>query len=852
MTRKGNWMIEQKKFAVTGMSCAACSAHVEKAVQKLDGVTKVEVSLLTNSMMVAFDSAKTDAQQICGAVVHAGYGASPADVPQEHTKAEDPTVVQEKEMKSRLIRSLLFLVPLMYLSMGHMMGLPTPAIFHGPENAGVMALTQLLLTLPVIVFNRKFFQTGFKMLLLRTPNMDSLIAVGSGAALVYGVFALYQILWGLGHGDVDRVQRYSMDLYYESAATILTLITVGKYLETRSKGKTGAAITALMNLAPQTAMVVRDGQEIEVPVEQLVVGDIIAVRPGGRIPCDGIVIEGTASVDESALTGESIPVEKHEGDSVTTATINRNGVIRFRATRVGGDTTLSQMIRLVEEAAASKAPIAKLADRVSGVFVPVVMLIALVTLIVWLVLGETTEFALSTAIAVLVISCPCALGLATPVAIMVGTGKGAENGILFRSAEALEALHTVDTVVLDKTGTITEGRPRVTDILPAEGMSEDELLRLAASIETGSEHPLAEAILRCAEERQISPQKVTDFEAIFGRGASAYLQGKKYFAGNRALMEECGLPLGGWQRTAEGLAENGRTPLYFADETRILGMIAVMDTVKPSSPEAIRALREQGIDVVMLTGDNRVTAQAICKELGIGEAIAEVLPQDKSAHITQLQERGKTVAMVGDGINDAPALAKADVGIAVGAGTDVAIESAGVVLMKSDLRDVPTAIRLSRTVLRNIKQNLFWAFFYNSIGIPLAAGVFYAALGWKLNPMFAAAAMSLSSFCVVSNALRLRRFRVPERREYNIAEAESKPAEASKEDDSMKVTMKIDGMMCTHCTGRVDQVLNAIDGVSATVSLKDKAAYLEITGEVSRDVLVKAVTDAGYTVVSVE
>lgn len=842
-------MTEQKRFTVTGMSCAACSAHVEKAVGQIEGVSKVEVSLLTNSMTVAFDGERTGVQDICEAVEHAGYGASPTDASRAAVKTEDPTVVQEKEMKTRLIRSIAFLIPLMYLSMGHMLGLPSPAIFHGAENAGVMALTQLLLTLPVIVLNRKFFQVGFKMLLLRTPNMDSLIAVGAGAALVYGIFALYQILWGLGHGDMERVMRYSMDLYYESAATILTLITVGKYLETRSKGKTGAAITALINLAPQTAMVVRSGQEIEVPAEELRVGDIISVRPGGRIPCDGVVVEGTSSVDESAITGESIPVEKHEGDSVTTATVNRNGMIRFRAVRVGGDTTLSQMIRLVEEAAASKAPIAKLADRVAGIFVPVVMAIALVTLIVWLALGETTEFALSTAIAVLVISCPCALGLATPVAIMVGTGKGAENGILFRSAEALEALHKVDTVVLDKTGTITEGRPRVTDILPADGLSTEQLLSIAAAIEAGSEHPLAEAVIDCAREKQIELQRAAEFKAIFGRGAQARLNGTLYFAGNRALMEECGLLLGAWKNKEEQLAQNGRTPLYFADEHRILGMIAVMDTVKPSSPDAVHELRELGIDVVMLTGDNRVTAQAICRELEIGEAIAEVLPQDKSSHITRLQQKGRTVAMVGDGINDAPALAKADVGIAVGAGTDVAIESAGVVLMKSDLRDVPTAIRLSRSVLRNIKQNLFWAFFYNSIGIPLAAGVFYAALGWKLNPMFAAAAMSLSSVCVVSNALRLRGFRVPERRAYEIEESKSTE---SKEETAMKVTMKIDGMMCTHCTGRVEQVLNAIDGVSAAVSLEDKAAYLEITGDASKETLTKAVTDAGYTVVSVE
>lgn len=841
-------MITTQRFAVTGMSCAACSAHVEKAVRNLKGVTKAEVSLLTNSMTVAFETEKTDPEQICNAVKQAGYGAYLPNEKMEQKKAEDPTAVQEKEMKNRLFRSLLFLIPLMYLSMGHMMGLPVPGIFHGTENAGVMALTQLLLTLPVLSLNRKFFQTGFKMLWLRTPNMDSLIAVGAGAALVYGIFALYQILWGLGHGDWERVQRYSMDLYYESAATILTLITVGKYLETRSKGKTGAAITALMNLAPQTATIVRDGKEVEIPADQLAVGDIIVVRPGGRVPCDGIVIEGTSSVDESAITGESIPVEKHAGDNVTTATINRNGVIRFRAARVGGDTTLSQMIRLVEEASASKAPIARLADRVAGVFVPSVMLIALVTLVVWLVAGETTEFALSRAIAVLVISCPCALGLATPVAIMVGTGKGAENGILFRSAEALEALHNVNAVVFDKTGTITEGKPRVTEVLPAKGVCKEDLLQLAASIENGSEHPLAEAILSYASQEQIELRKMTGFQAIFGRGACAQLEGRQYFAGNRALMEEHSLSLVEWQSTEETLAKNGRTPLYFADETRILGMIAVMDTIKSSSLSAVRALQELGIDVVMLTGDNRVTAQAIGRELGIQQVIAEVLPQDKSTHVARLQQEGTIVAMVGDGINDAPALATADVGIAVGSGTDVALESAGVVLMKNDLRDVSTAIRLSRAVLRNIKQNLFWAFFYNCIGIPLAAGVFYVALHWLLNPMFAAAAMSLSSVCVVSNALRLRRFCVPAYR------AEEQPVQSItyQEEQNMKVTMKIDGMMCTHCTGRVEQVLNAIDGVSATVSLEDKAAYLEISGEVSKEVLTQAVTDAGYTVVSVE
>ena len=783
----------------------------------------------------------------------AGYGAAlPASKGGAKADAA-PAVDIEAEllgMKRRFVISLCFLLPLFYIAMGHMMGWPLPHFFHDSRNALSFALIQFLLVLPIMYVNDKYYKVGFKTLLHGSPNMDSLIALGSLAAVVYGVAALFQISYGMGHGDAERVSKWSMDLYFESAGMILTLITLGKYLETRSKGKTSEAISRLMDLAPKTATVLRDGAEVEIPVEDVAVGDLILVRPGASIPVDGEVTEGTSSVDESALTGESIPVEKGPGDRVVAASINKSGSFTFRATRVGDDTTLAQMIALVDEAASSKAPIAKLADQVAGIFVPTVIGIALVTAAVWLVLGYGVEHALTAGVAVLVISCPCALGLATPVAIMVGTGKGAENGILIKSAEALETLHTVSTVVLDKTGTVTEGRPRVTDLYPGEGITTEELLCVAASLEKPSEHPLAEAIVREAEERKIPLVPVRDFEAVHGRGVRAEVQGSHYLAGNRAMMEESGIDLGAEHLMADGLAENGKTPLYFAQDGRLMGLIAVADTVKPSSAEAMCGFRALGIDVVMLTGDNQRTADAIGRELGVTKVIAEVLPQDKEAVIASLQTEGRRVAMVGDGINDAPALARSDVGLAIGAGTDVAIESADIVLMKSDLLDAVTAVELSKATIRNVKQNLFWAFIYNIIGIPLAAGVWFPLTGWQLNPMFAAAAMSLSSVSVVSNALRLKLFKP--RRSHP---AKSVPTGADghidmkKEVCQMEKKLTIDGMMCQHCVAHVSKALNSLPGVTASVDLDTKTAT--VSGTASDEALKKAVEEAGYSVVSI-
>ena len=712
------------------------------------------------------------------------------------------------------------------------------------------AFTQLLLTLPIAYVNRKYYQVGFKTLFKGAPNMDSLIAIGSAAAMIYGVVAIYMIGWGLGHGDTALVEQYSMDLYFESAGMILALITLGKFLETRSKGKTSEAITKLMDLAPKTALVEREGVEAEIPVEEVAVGDLLIVKPGASIPVDGEITEGSAAVDESAITGESIPVDKGPGDRVIAATINRSGYFKFRATKVGADTTLAQIVALVEDAANSKAPIAKLADKVSGVFVPVVICIAVIAAVTWLLLGHTVEFALSIGIAVLVISCPCALGLATPVAIMVGTGKGAENGILIKSAEALETAHTIDTVVLDKTGTITEGKPRVTDIRTADGLSETELLTIAASVEKPSEHPLSTAIVEEAARRNLSLRAVTGFEAVAGQGVAAEVGGVRYLAGNRRMMEENRIELGGFAEKGETLSGEGKTPLYFAGEGKALGVVAVADTVKPTSRAAIEAFGQMGVDVVMLTGDNKRTAAAIQKQLGIGRVVAEVLPQDKEREVAKLQEQGRKVAMVGDGINDAPALTRADVGIAIGAGTDVAIESADVVLMKSDLLDAVTAIDLSRAVIRNIKQNLFWAFFYNSIGIPLAAGVFFSVFGWKLNPMFGAAAMSLSSVCVVSNALRLKLFQPRRAAASNTNSNQQEKINPKEEIISMKKTMVIEGMSCGHCSARVEKALNALDGVTAKVDLEAKTASIETEGRASDEQMKAAVTDAGYDVVS--
>ena len=843
----------KQKFNVTGMTCSACSAHVTKAVEKLPGVSSVNVNLLGGSMLVEYDPGAESPESIIAAVDDAGYGAAlPASKGGAKADAA-PAVDMEAEllgMKRRFVISLCFLLPLFYIAMGHMMGWPLPHFFHDSRNALSFALIQFLLVLPIMYVNDKYYKVGFKTLLHGSPNMDSLIALGSLAAVVYGVAALFQISYGMGHGDAERVSKWSMDLYFESAGMILTLITLGKYLETRSKGKTSEAISRLMDLAPKTATVLRDGAEVEIPVEDVAVGDLILVRPGASIPVDGEVTEGTSSVDESALTGESIPVEKGPGDRVVAASINKSGSFTFRATRVGDDTTLAQMIALVDEAASSKAPIAKLADQVAGIFVPTVIGIALVTAAVWLVLGYGVEHALTAGVAVLVISCPCALGLATPVAIMVGTGKGAENGILIKSAEALETLHTVSTVVLDKTGTVTEGRPRVTDLYPGEGITTEELLCVAASLEKPSEHPLAEAIVREAEERKIPLVPVRDFEAVHGRGVRAEVQSSHYLAGNRAMMEESGIDLGAEHLMADGLAENGKTPLYFAQDGRLMGLIAVADTVKPSSAEAMCGFRALGIDVVMLTGDNQRTADAIGRELGVTKVIAEVLPQDKEAVIASLQTEGRRVAMVGDGINDAPALARSDVGLAIGAGTDVAIESADIVLMKSDLLDAVTAVELSKATIRNVKQNLFWAFIYNIIGIPLAAGVWFPLTGWQLNPMFAAAAMSLSSVSVVSNALRLKLFKP--RRSHP---AKSVPTGADghidmkKEVCQMEKKLTIDGMMCQHCVAHVSKALNSLPGVTASVDLDTKTAT--VSGTASDEALKKAVEEAGYSVVSI-
>lgn len=989
----------KERYHVTGMSCSACSSHVEKAVNKLDAVEKASVNLLTETMDVTYDESRLSSEGIIDAVVKAGYGASvmgessngnaaggqsasgsgnrrsgsAADGKQELQQKLD---ADARAMKWRLGISIGFLIPLMYVSMHHMFkewfGIPVPAFIvntlHGNANAMNFALTQFLLLLPILYVNRKFFSVGFKTLAHRSPNMDSLIALGSGAALVYGIFAMYRISYGLGHGDMAVVEHYSHDLYFESSGTILTLITVGKYLESRSKGKTSEAITKLMNLAPKVAILVTgDGQEKEVPTESLQKGDVFLVKPGSLVPVDGIVLEGNSSVDEAAITGESVPVEKQAGDHVVSATVNKAGFLKCRADRVGDDTTLAQIIRLVEEASASKAPIAQLADKVAGVFVPTVMAISLVTLIVWLASGATAEFAISTAIAVLVISCPCALGLATPVAIMVGTGVGASNGILIKTGEALQQAKEIDTVVLDKTGTITSGKLKVEE---AGGYQSDfpvdAMMQIAAALEKKSEHPLAEAVVEYAESFRLTIPEITDFQATFGRGVEGALAqdfaaqeflkkdgptavfyagkfdekntgnsvgtengtkdaatmtkessesaelsqrktilpaGTKFYVGNLAFLQEKNIILPeGALDALNRMADEGMTPLLVAmdvnfqevnfreggsqeaciqktwpKETGFLGIIGVSDTVKATSYEAINAWEKMGVRIIMLTGDNRRTAEAVRQKLGISEVVAEVLPQDKEKKVSELKAQGHKVAMIGDGINDAPALAAADVGMAIGAGTDVAMESADIILMKNDLRDAVTAMKLSRAVIRNIKENLFWAFFYNCIGIPLAAGVLYPAFGIRLNPMFGAAAMSLSSIFVVTNALRLKGFRsgftplkkgAPEaaRKEIEITHAAAEeeqcilkaPAEQNNRQDvkqekertnTMTKVISIEGMMCNHCTGTVQKALEAVEGVKAvTMSLEQKNATVELASDVSDEVLIRAVTDAGYEV----
>ena len=957
----------KERYHVTGMSCSACSSHVEKAVNKLENVEKASVNLLTETMDVTYDETKITSAEIIDAVVKAGYGASvmtegsaagaggqstfgnagsigrsAADGKQELQQKLD---ADARAMKWRLGISIGFLIPLMYVSMHHMLkewfGIPVPAFIvntmHGNANAMNFAMTQFLLLLPILYVNRKFFSVGFKTLAHRSPNMDSLIALGSGAALVYGIFAMYRISYGLGYGDMAVVEHYSHDLYFESSGTILTLITVGKYLESRSKGKTSEAITKLMNLAPKVAILVtEDGQEKEVPTESLQKSDIFLVKPGSLVPVDGIVLEGNSSVDEAAITGESVPVEKQAGDHVVSATVNKAGFLKCRADRVGDDTTLAQIIRLVEEASASKAPIAQLADKVAGVFVPTVMTISLITLVVWLLNGATAEFAISTAIAVLVISCPCALGLATPVAIMVGTGVGAGNGILIKTGEALQQAKEIDTVVLDKTGTITSGKLKVEEVGGYQSdFPADAMMQIAAALEKKSEHPLAEAVVEYAESFQLTIPEIVDFKATFGRGVEGALAadfraveaakndgptavfyagkrdstadvpensgkiaeqnpatgiarsdadsvtfpaGTKFYVGNLAFLQEKNITLP--QGAAEGLnrmADGGMTPLLVAQEGRFLGIIGVSDTLKATSYEAINAWEKMGVRVIMLTGDNRRTAEAVRQKLGISEVVAEVLPQDKEKKVSELKAQGHKVAMIGDGINDAPALAAADVGMAIGAGTDVAMESADIILMKNDLRDAVTAMKLSRAVIRNIKENLFWAFFYNCIGIPLAAGVLYPAFQIRLNPMFGAAAMSLSSIFVVGNALRLRGFKsgftplkkeAPEvtRKEIEIthaaAEGEQCILKASAEQNNrqdvkqekertntMTKVISIEGMMCNHCTGTVQKALEAVEGVKAvTMSLEQKNAAVELASDVADDVLTKAVVDAGYEV----
>ena len=868
--------MKKQQFTITGMTCSACSARVEKAVTKVDGTKDVSVNLLTNSMQLEYDEQKTSVPAIIKAVVDAGYGAS-VKGKQAAAKAapqEDPVKKSIAEMKHRLVWSIAFLLPTMYISMHglfeKLFGLPVPqivgAVFDGPQNAIVFAFSQFLLVLPIMYLNRRYYIAGFRNLFRGAPNMDSLVGMGSMAAALFGAFAIFRMGWGFGHGDMALVQEYSTNLYFESAGMIVTLITVGKYLEARAKGQTSKALEKLMDLAPKQACVVRGGVEQTIPAEELVAGDEIVVRPGERIPADGVVLSGTTSVDESAITGEPIPVEKQAGDKVTSATINKQGSIHFSAERVGEDTTISQIIRLVDEASASKAPIARMADKIAGVFVPAVIAIAVIAGGIWLAMGASVEFAFSIAICILVISCPCALGLATPVAIMVGTGKGAENGILIKSGEALEIAQSVDTVVMDKTGTITEGRPEVTVIVTADGVAEQQLLSLAAGLEQGSEHPLAEAVMTAAKAKGIAPQAMTDFRALFGRGVEAKADGHTYAAGNAKLMEEKGVDLKAYEAQLAAFADDGCTPLIFAEDDRVIGILAAADVEKATSREAIARFYEMGIEVVMLTGDNARTAEAIRRRMGIEKVIAGVLPENKAAHIKKLQSEGHRVAMIGDGINDAPALAQADLGIAIGAGTDVAIESADAVLMKSDLLDAVSAIRLSKAVLKNIKENLFWALIYNVICIPLAAGILYPAFGIKLSPVIGAAAMSLSSVCVVMNALRLRFFKPDhgaeisaeqtaaavssDRKDHEAADSAAAQSVQEKEAITMEKTLKIEGMMCAHCQKHVHDALAKMDGVTdVTVDLEGGKADVKATHDIPEADFRKVIEDAGYELV---
>ena len=856
--------MKKEKYDIKGMTCSACSSRVERTVAKLVGDEHVSVNLLTNSMQVEYDEGALSSSNIIEAVEGAGYGAflkAAGTVKPETSSPREQTIDTEiRQMKERLIWSIVFLIPTMYIAMHHMteemLGLPAPDImtelFEGPENAITFAFSQFLLILPIMYLNRKYYINGFRNLFKGSPNMDSLVGMGSMAAAVFGAFALFRIGWGLGHGDMALVTEYSTNLYFESAGTIVTLITLGKYLEAKAKGRTGSALKKLTDLAPKQAAVIRNGIETLIPVENLVIGDEVLVRPGERIPADGIITQGTTVIDESTITGESIPVEKQPGSSVISATINQSGLIRFTAKRVGEDSTISQMIRLVEEASASKAPIAKLADRIAGIFVPAVIAIAVIAGGFWLINGAGVEFAFSIAISILVISCPCALGLATPVAIMVGTGKGAENGILIKSGEALEIAQSIDTIVMDKTGTITEGRPHVTDV-KAIGLPRDKFIALTAGIEHGSEHPLGKAVLDLAEKEGIPPLVMTNFHAMFGRGISAEHDGLVYFAGNEALMKEQGVDVSEFQDELDSLADEGKTPLLFARNHRLVGLLAAADTEKATSLDAIRRFRKMGMEVIMLTGDKERTAEAVRKRVGITQAIAGVTPESKAFHIELLQKDGRKVAMIGDGINDAPALAKADLGIAIGAGTDIAIESAGAVLMRNDLLDAVSAIRLSRAVMLNIKENLFWAFIYNIIGIPLAAGLLYPAFGIKLSPMIGAAAMSLSSVCVVMNALRLNFFNPSNHEGLHDTTPSSDTVSNDrnlKEASTMTKELKVEGMMCDHCKKHVTNALSKMEGVTEVqVNLETKTAAVTMNREISMEEFAKVIEEAGYELV---
>lgn len=877
--------MKKVKFNIQGMTCSSCQAHVNKAVEKLDGVKSVNVNLLSNNMVVEYEENKLDNQKIISAVVDAGYGASTNS---ENKNVEDSKKVNNSDiiigMKKRLIISICFWIPLMIVAMHHMIfklfNIPVPEIisnlFDGSENSITFALTQVLLLLPIMYVNRAYFINGFKKLFKRSPNMDSLVAIGSTAAIAYGVYAIYMIGYGLGHGNLELVDQFRMDLYFESAGTILTLITIGKYLETKSKGKTGDAISKLINLAPKTAIILKDNKEIEVGINEISKDDIVIIKPGSSVPIDGVIIEGKSSIDQSSITGESIPVEKNIGDNVVSGTINKNGYLKVKATKVGEDTTLSQIIKLVEEASNSKAPISRLADKVSGVFVPIVISIAVLATIFWVFQGQSFEFALSIGIAVLVISCPCALGLATPVAIMVGTGKGAENGILFKSAESLELLHLVDTVVLDKTGTITRGKPKVVEIITnlqimqesqiGNGKikfvgninnniaSENNLLKIASSLEKNSEHPLAEALIQKAEENNIELENVEEFLAVSGRGVKGKIEGVKYYGGNLAFMKENNINTKDYDEKVKELSSQGKICLYFAKENNLLGVIVVSDTVKPASKMAIENLKKQKKEVFMITGDNKLVAESIAKEVGIDKVISEVLPQDKEKEVSKLQDAGKKVAFVGDGINDSPALVKADVGLAIGSGTDIAIESADVVLMKNSLSEVDTAISLSKAVIRNIKMNLFWAFFYNIIGIPVAAGVFFLNFGLKLNPMIGATAMSLSSVCVVTNALRLRYFKNKHVDVQNCMNDKC-DIKVNKKIEEVKImkTISIEGMQCNHCKMSVEKALNSIEGItSVEVNLENKNAVIEYSKEIENDKIKSVIEDAGFEVIDIK